>query len=129
MIDVPKLRKLVEWVEEQDVLAENDRVWDQELWFHQDNLAIARAVEDKYDPYCGTSMCIAGKLAFDAGWLPVIDHADDKATKDGVTKYYSEIGAEELGLDNNTQEFELFNASNSASDIRAIAEDYAGKRL
>ncbi len=131
MVDVPKLRKLVEWVEEQDVLAESDRVWDQELWFHQD-LPVIQAVENKYDPYCGTSMCAAGKLAFDAGWLPVIDgqgYIGDRATKDGVTKFYSEIGAEELGLNVADDYSPLFNASNTASDIRAIAEDYAGERL
>lgn len=130
MVDVPKLRKLVEWVEEQDVLAESDRVWDQELWFHQDHISVARAIENKYDPYCGTSMCAAGKLAFDDGWKPVFDSSGhcDRASKDGVEKYFSQIGAEILGLDDGHSR-SLFNANNSAGDIRAIAEDYAGERL
>ena len=132
MIDIPKLRKLVEWVEEQDVLAESDRVWDQELWFHQDRSVVVaiEALHNKYDPYCGTSMCAAGKLAFDDGWKPVWDSDghSDRAEKDGVEKYYSQIGAEVLGLAYEA-EYELFNANNNAGDIRAIAEDYAGERL
>jgi hypothetical protein len=65
MINVPLLRKVVEWAEEQANLSPEDRIWRQQVWILTDSELMTDA-----DPYCGTTMCIAGKVALDAGWYP-----------------------------------------------------------
>lgn len=133
-VNIPLLRKVVEWVESQEALAfSKDRRWYQGAWFRKDRDA-DQAVQDRNDPMCGTAMCVAGKVAFDAGWKPVyVDHGGeylyaDDATKGGVTKPIEEIAAAELGLPWEVAD-ELFGADNTAEHIREIAEHIAGEAL
>ena len=134
MVNVPLLRKMVEWVEAQDNLADSKRRWYQGSWYKK---RIEDAIEDRNDPYCNTAMCIAGKVAANAGWKPVYDASYDSedlfvyastATKHGQVETIERIGAAELGLDTDDAE-RLFHGDNDADRIRLIAEEIAGERL
>lgn len=125
-LNIPLLRKMVEWAETEDLLDEA-REWDQTTWLHMETRS----------GYCDTTMCIAGKVASDAGWKPIFygDGSASSAQKDGVTEEIRVIAINELGLANavdsegNVATWALFEASNCAADIRRIAEDLAGERL
>lgn len=123
--NIPLLRKVVEWVEEQEQLTKG-RVWDQWSYY---------AYWEQQSPWCRTSMCVAGKVAWDAGWRPVwgvespLDGWETPSIeKDGTTAFASVVGAELLCLTQSQAE-NLFAADNDAADIRRIAESIAGERL
>lgn len=70
MIDVPLLRKAVEWVEEQEALPPRQREWRQSVWrgvafrpagIVQGPLQAARVVSGGRS--CGTTYCVAGYIA------------------------------------------------------------------
>jgi hypothetical protein len=130
-MNIPLLRKAVEWVEEQDALATSKRKWYQGSWAQK---RIDAAQENVNDPFCHTAVCVAGKIALDAGWVPVWDDQNeamfyaDRATKNGVTLPIEHIAARELGLDVEDAN-DLFDGNNQAADIRMIAESIAGERL
>lgn len=132
-VNIPLLRKVVEWVEEQESLALADRRWYQGAWFRK---VKDEAIQNINDPMCGTAMCVAGKIAFDDGWIPevvVVNSTDpyryaEVATKGGETRPIDAIAADLLGIDEYDAN-ELFAGDNSARDIRRIAEGIAGQRL
>ena len=142
-LNVPLLRKVVSWVLEQDQLALDDREWNQGSWAVLDRGLLERlqATRDKFDPMCGTSMCVAGKIAHEEGWdfeFPdeqVAYEGVEYATKDGVTERISIIARDALGLDVDRYGDgpPLFDGSNSAKDIENIAKDlvleYTNERL
>lgn len=111
-VDVPKVRKVLEWATEQhylDVQGEESE-WRQDSWF------------------CGTTCCIAGKVALNAGWSEVRS-GDETANGFNVVNTQGELSnAEdvaivELGLPR--QVFvtpELFKATNDVCDIWRFAE-------
>ena len=131
--NIPLLRKTVEWVEEQAALADTKRRWYQGTWWEVE-VDVANAQQDMNDPLCGTAMCFAGKVAYDAGWTPILSEQDgeyryaDEATKNGVTQSISIVAQDLLGIDDE-QASDLFSGSNNASRIRQIAEYIAGERL
>ncbi len=143
-VNIPLLRKGVEWVEEQDALRElgQNSFWDQEFWMMRrwqgaelDSLELLNLAQDQLkEHWCDSGMCFAGKIAFDAGWKPV--YADDasevadSATKEGVpgTSFIRAVAQKLLGLDW-WEADRLFEGTNTAADIREIAEDLAGERL
>lgn len=106
--NVPLLRKVVEWVEEQDRLPKSERVWNQIFW-------------------CGTTYCIAGKLALDDGWQ-VLDSQSNTVHKGGLAAWPDDIAKNLLGLAIGDAS-QLFDPDNTAADIRRIAEELAGERL
>lgn len=135
MVNIPLLRKMVEWVETEEKLPSVKRTWYQGTWFREriPNL-VSDVVNLKEQGYCGTNMCIAGKIVEDAGWEfvdPVPNGAFKYcygATKDGVFKPIREVAGDELGLDREKAN-QLFQGWNRAPDLRRIAERYAGERL
>lgn len=114
--NVPLLRKAVEWVEEQDQLPEG-RVWYQGAWF----------TRFEGTPWCGTAMCIAGKVALDAGWK------QRPGTGSRVIRGLEESSAHEVARDllglRDWEAERLFSGGNDAFDIRREAERIAGERL
>jgi hypothetical protein len=112
--DIPRLRKVVEWVEEQSALPRESREWDQSLWHA--NLS------------CGTVCCVAGKLAEDMG-ADIRDDEYGSTVFDGKNPY--EFGADLLGA-TPAETHRLFSTSNDAAAVRAAAEAIAervGERL
>lgn len=121
-MDVPLLRKVVEWVEWQDALYEG-KEWYQGTWFYQSFF-----VEET--EWCDSAMCVAGKVATDAGWMPtmVASYYDSCVVKDGEKRLVWDVAAELLGLEQEVADT-LFDGDNEAHDIRRIAEGIAGERL
>ena len=132
MVDVPMLRKIVEWVEEQDKLPKLKRQWDQRDWF--DNWQVEDAKENtgwyqftEIGPAtldCDTKACACGYLA-------VLNEAtlslhQNEVRFDGVSPMV--YGAETLGIDYD-EALDLFNGNNSAARVRAVAEQIAGEPL
>lgn len=125
--NVPLLRKMVEWAEEQEGLTFNaggQRVWDQALWFGQ--VTGRRGAQD----WCRTTACIAGQVALIEGWTPVFDDDGyaDTVELDGERRLVAEVAARTLGLDA-AQAIRLFRSTNDAATVRMVAEEIAGERL
>lgn len=118
-VNIPLLRKAVEWVETQAELSLSDGhcEWDQTLWAGKTS--------------CGTTYCVAGYVAFLEGWnltpTPGIEHIS-LCSKDGKSAHIPDIAHKVLGL-NRWQRDSLFNSTNGASDVRRIAEEIAGEPL
>lgn len=122
-VDIPRLRKAVEWVEEQAALPVTIRQWLQTKWMvirghdsYHDNI-----LENNQRTECGTAMCLAGKVVQDEygrTWikerLPNVSFRDEGAKLLGLTMVQADM---------------LFDANNSATEIRAIAERIAGEKL
>lgn len=130
--NIPLLRKVVEWVEEQETLTEG-RQWRQATWIVSEQY-IGPGRSSAYFN-CGTAYCVAGKIAIDAGWTPIWEgaggrgeQAADEVTKNGVTMDVGQVARLELGL-SYPQGNALFAGSNDAADIRRNAELIAGERL
>ena len=131
-LNIPKLRNVVSWVLDQQVLADGGRTsrWNQGTWFEQQR-EIHGAIADRDNPICETGMCVAGKAAWKAGWKPVckVGWTDggyrdaDMATKDGDTQTFRVIAANELGL-TEMQAFRLFDGENSAYKIEELADEF-----
>lgn len=125
-INIPLLRKMVEWVEAEDALPKNVRTWLQGSWMVHEDLRVGL-----YDhtPHCGTSFCAAGFIA------QLVDPrfaADEVARNAGWLingrEHASEVAQEALGLTDEQAET-MWHAGNSAAMIRQLAEEFAGERL
>lgn len=112
-LNVPLLRKMVKWVEEQEALPRDRREWRQDWWAQP--------------APCGTAYCVAGKIATDAGHT--VDryngHIEDGRHAAAVARQL--LRASSHNRDN--KHGYLFAAHNTAADIRRIAEHMAGERL
>lgn len=132
--NVALLRKAVEWVEEQEALdlAGLNSEWNQEVWaayqvkLPTGEIAGGRGVSREYA--CGTTYCVAGKVAEWAGW-DVHGYLADLDDPDFITEDHpASIAARELGL-NTPEASRLFWHSNTAADVRRIAEEIADEPL
>ena len=105
MVNIPLLRKAVEWVEEQNALPINVRVWNQRTWV--------------YNSDCGTTYCVAGKITHDLypEW-----------SAESVSSCAMSVAQEALKLTDDEAR-SLFQSDNSAVVVREIAEKIAGERL
>lgn len=111
-VNVPLLRKAVEWAE-----AEAAKPWPKSAW-NQGSVEASPAVLGK-DEDCGTCYCIAGYVAS-------LDGIDGRM---GVARL--DYALDRLGLsdDGNVCGHSLFDAENTIEDVRRIAESIAGERL
>lgn len=148
MLDVPLLRKAVEWAEEQDKLPAKKRTWFQGSWSRREKvdgpvddarIYAHENIEEHERNYCGTNMCIAGKIAQLTGWEPeyvwngigAFVYASF-ASKDGVSKDIADIARDELGVEtllDSSACHMLFHGDNGVVEIRKAAELLAGERL
>lgn len=120
-VNVPLLRKVVEWVEEQNQMPVSEREWDQGVWVRvkwTQELGQAHA--------CGTAYCLAGYVGqmVDERFTtePWVEH------EDGSITHVKDVAANALGL-TPVQAYWLFRAGNCAATIRTVAEEYAGEKL
>lgn len=156
-VNIPLLRKAVEWVEEEAQKPLIDRRWYQDDWVRRpdqraDDItnqvaaecdAVARfefdfeRVEEVLAEHCGTAYCVAGYIG------QMLDKRYEKSTVvDGV--HVSVFAADALGIQYETVPVidmydakethceavvDLFNGWNDAETIRAFAEQYAGEKL
>lgn len=113
VIDVPMLRKAVEWVREQAALPIEQSAWFQMSWWEHGN-EIGRSE-------CGTAYCVAGyvtQMMKGHDWLL------------GTTRESSISGTaqEVLGL-TETEAEALFDGHNTLADIEYVTETLAGEKL
>jgi hypothetical protein len=161
-LNIPLLRKTVEWVEEQEELdtreaedwvTESQVKWNQESWFHGtitgkeiEAVTLYNEVMKAYE-VCDTTYCFAGKIVLDTGqWMPIIlfSPGDENnligsewgsgSIVNKETGRISDVMLEAcrlLGLSEDplVDGLNLFSGSNSASQIRSIAEIMAGEKL
>lgn len=121
--NIPLLRKMVEWAEEQETLT-TGREWHQGNWFTKEPLGTAFLD-------CGTSYCLAGKIALDAGWKPEWDGTGfitATVVKDGEALFVRDVANELLGLHEDQTRW-LFFYRNNAARVREVAETIAGEKL
>lgn len=135
--DLPLLRKLVDWAEEEEVRQDRgedgkDVYWMQNNWLSTD---FVRKNGEVTDQICSTGCCIAGKVALDFGtpiftdWDGVTEYVRDD--NDGLVYSIREFGREQLGLQKSEAD-DLFEGDNKAADIRTVAEriaERAGEEL
>lgn len=126
-VNVPLLRKAVEWVEEQDKLPLEKRAWVQEFFILRE--AARESVADAeyeigFEPGCGTAYCVAGYI----GQMLRPNTFRDNEFDLFHDQHVSDFAAEALGISWEDSE-ELFAGDNSAEDIRRIAERIAGQKL
>ncbi len=112
IVNIPLLRKAVEWVEEQAALPTIDRQWYQGA-YRMEGLLAGRS--------CDTVMCVAGYVAdlSGVGWRGNSDVTSER-------EYASDVAERLLGLPPGHR---LFLGDNTAADVRRIAEGIAGERL
>lgn len=121
-VNVPLLRKAVEWAE-----AENSKPPELCEWF-QGSWVINAPGDTEYDyrdegvrrtlglsPECGTCFCIAGYVQYVT-----------TGSKDGAEAEWT--AAKQLGL-SYSQANKLFGGENGIEDVRRIAEKIAGEKL
>lgn len=141
-VNVPLLRKAVEWAETEATIPEIDREWAQDVWHHSaankardlaytflcdmtskertpgEQLDI-RQVSSRLEPMCKTSYCIAGWICHEAGIAPTtVDERDEFDWVENANRL--------LGID---RAYGLYSGGNSIEAIRFIAEYIAGEPL
>lgn len=130
-VNIPLLRKAVEWAEAEAAKPRELCEWYQPRWASRATLDVFMdyttvvsepdgvVVYEAYSksPECGTCFCIAGYTA-------TIATGDENLTDPRIAI----IAQKELGL-TDTQAFRLFHASNTIQDVRNVAEAIAGERL
>lgn len=138
-LNIPLLRKAVEWAEAEDKKPPQESEWDQLGWMMTPDQRAFLHGQDEYAEEnqtsykaCGTSYCIAGWICYAAG-----DEFDEESADrmmhrnvivDGKLVPIAERAAELLGLSSNDSQA-LFFASNSIEDVRRCAEELAGGPL
>ena len=157
-VNIPLLRKAVEWVEQQEKLPEWAREWDQEHWVSEkqwaqlDHLAAVECGDEsaeKYAPHCGTAYCVAGyigqledprfaasdyiKVSRDEALAMGFSHEDLVSklsiSSDGFLMIHvADLAELRLGL-GSSQCDDLFDGANDAKTIRILAEEFAGEKL
>lgn len=119
-LNIPLLRKAVEWVEEQDKLDIKVREWMQNIVIVPESVRISTY---GHEQGCGTAYCVAGYVA---------QLTDERFrvgvhTGDAINVAQAALGLSDYCVDNGCSG--LFQANNTAEDIRRIAEDIAGEAL
>lgn len=109
-VNIPLLRKAVEWAEAEAAKPISEGAW------YQKNFIEART--------CGTTYCIAGWTLHAHGWtneeiMGDDDVAETAAVLLGIPMWDGEADAGS----------HLFADNNTITDVRRIAEDLAGERL
>lgn len=108
MLNVELLKQAVKWAEWSH--EQKNGEWRQLMWAHQDE--------------CGTSYCIAGWIAHEAGVqfdFNTLNEAHTCKDWNGVTRPVAEVASELLGLDEDDT-YPLFAASISIEEVREHAE-------
>jgi hypothetical protein len=116
-VNIPLLRKAVEWVEKQDKLPKQQRQWDQADWLSPEDVRIEF---DTLAPGCGTAYCLAGYVA------QLLDEDYKHSEEPDGKPHSADFADTALGL---PADHRMFSCNNSAADIRRIAESIAGESL
>lgn len=103
-------------------------LWRQDVWISLTPEAFSRAkhARPESDPPCGTSMCLAGHIAWQAGYRPWSRCTTRWGHPDtlGVVGWVDVIAKDLLGL-NSDQAGWLFGGGNTFEDLRHIRNEIA----
>jgi len=134
-VNVPLLRKTLEWAHGEWQKKRRGEVseWDQAVWMastaalHGYDAKVFEAF--KAGTACGTTCCIAGKVALDAGWHHGFrSHLGGTVYREGEYRSTESVAMELLGLDSDTA-FRLFNGVNSIYSLYAVAAEITGGEI
>lgn len=131
--DVALLREIVRWVEYQELLPPHRREWNQENWWQSLKNTFSHGprrgqVESNV---CQASFCVAGYLVikYDPEFVRAsMINTDRWVSKAGKARSWQRAASDLLDI-TESQSDELFNWSNTAADIRRIAEGIARCKL
>lgn len=119
-VNVPLLRKAVEWVREQAALPRRQSAW------YQGNWAIAG---EELGRECGTAYCVAGYVAQLSGEVVTMGGSWPRLVDDdGQDLAISEYAQAQLGLVTDEADA-LFAAANGLEDVEWVASQLAGEEL
>jgi len=136
-VNIPLLRKCVEWAEAEAMKPIELCEWNQLDWIADDTeqrMARLRVQEGEFftrldralaikAPECGTCYCIAGYITHEI--------VGEKAGAEAGVMFGASraiVAANALGISKNAAE-PLFRADNTIEDVRRIAESIAGEKL
>lgn len=122
-VNIPLLRKAVEWVEQQDSLPEEKREWMQSTYVARESYRVNIL---RHKTGCGTAYCVAGYIG--AMVDPRFDIVDWAEQTDGSQVHVSDVAQKSLGL-TDSQAGQLFYYGNGSRQIRTLAEKFAGEKL
>ncbi len=126
-VNIPLLRKAVEWVESQAVLPRATRQWRQQSWVVNEE---TRRTLFGHARGCGTAYCLAGWIASQTNpHLANTDLYHDPETDTYISSQGVALDALGLTLPPGALNHPLFGYNNTARDIRRIAEKIAGEKL
>lgn len=123
-VNIPLLRKAVEWAEAEAAKPPELCEWQQSMWITprgDEPFSVPKYIgtlttsQRGRSRECGTCFCVAGFVQFQADGI--------------VTEDVADRAAELLGLSGDAQTHPLFTAFNTIADVRRIAESLAGERL
>lgn len=117
-VNIPLLRKAVEWAEAEAAKPPELCEWFQGHFILDPADELDQSIREGMGkaPECGTCYCVAGYVA------SVSADERDRAA------FAPEIAQADLGL-TNAQADELFHAANTIAEVRRIAEEIAGEAL
>lgn len=142
-VNIPLLRKCVEWAEAEAAKPDVECRWEQREYvtvpyIRAHNIASRRmgdvpwvygnewcerrdALASELEPECGTCYCIAGYVG---------QQLDERYARSATVdnRHVDSFARGALGL-NSSQAEQLFDSDNSIEDVRRIAEEIAGERL
>jgi len=135
-VNIPLLRKAVEWAEAEAMKPIELCEWNQYDWIADKDeknaarLRIASGMHDlssaalaKKSPECGTCYCIAGYITHE-----IVGEPSGLYSTFATGDSWSDVAANALGISENAAEL-LFRADNTIEDVRRIAESIAGEKL
>jgi hypothetical protein len=128
-VNIPLLRKAVEWAEAEAAKPWELSEWNQSMWAMPASALVRYHDGAKKAPECGTCYCIAGFVSsLHAAEVRADGDCADLLDADGFVIEEDEYAQNALGL-TERQANTLFRASNTIEDVRRIAESIAGERL
>jgi hypothetical protein len=119
-VNVPLLRKAVEWAEGEHALGFDSEGRPYGAWY-QGEWMVLSGEDSEVTMHCGTSYCIAGYVA-----QTLEPRFAEGAYVDDV--HVAEFARDALGI-TDLQASRLFHGSNKIRDVRQVAERIAGEPL
>lgn len=126
-VNIPLLRKAVEWVEAEEARPYREREWNQATWY------LERSDTAQAEGWCGTACCVAGWVGLNSPDVAMERDEEGELTNrvtyhGGHSVHVADYARMQLGL-TDAEADELFAGANAAADIRRIAEEIAGEAL
>lgn len=127
-VDVPLLRKVVEWAEVEAKKPFMERAWYQDAYYMRPGEHVFNPETEKSEIRCGTAYCIAGwTVAETLGPDEAMNFSGDVVTSAG--EFIRDCEERALEMLNISTDHGLFDCSLTIEEVRAIAEKIAGEPL